>query len=252
MGIENLSTKEIKNGYEVLEHGDAFRCIVCGEMFKEGEIYPVGGRFFTASKAIEAHIQLAHPDYLPNLINSDIKYNTLTDNQKQLMLLFFEGLTDKEISKQMGISESTVRHQKFTFKEKAKQAKFYLGVYESVFERKGKTGTDLMPVHNGATMVDERYVITEKERDEVLKNNFQSLQPLVLIRFPRKEKKKVVVLTKIAEEFELGKQYTEKEVNEIIKPFYFDFVTLRRYLIEYGFMEREKDGSAYWVTNPIT
>ncbi|MBJ6950597.1 DUF2087 domain-containing protein, partial [Vibrio cholerae] len=28
---------------------------------------------------------------------------------------------------------------------------------------------------------------------------------------------------------------------------YPDFVTLRRYLIEYGFLDRTDDGSQYWV-----
>jgi len=36
-------------------------------------------------------------------------------------------------------------------------------------------------------------------------------------------------------------------VNEIIKNRYPDFVTIRRYLIEYGFMERKPNGSEYWL-----
>lgn len=38
----------------------------------------------------------------------------------------------------------------------------------------------------------------------------------------------------------------EREVNEILKGIYPDFASLRRYLIEYGFFERTRDGSAYW------
>jgi len=36
-------------------------------------------------------------------------------------------------------------------------------------------------------------------------------------------------------------------VNEIIKSLIDDYVTVRRYLIEYGFMDRNKDGSEYRV-----
>ncbi|MGL4819053.1 MAG: DUF2087 domain-containing protein [Bacilli bacterium] len=35
-------------------------------------------------------------------------------------------------------------------------------------------------------------------------------------------------------------------MNEIIRAVYEDFVTVRRALIEYGFIDRTKDGKAYW------
>lgn len=64
-----------------------------------------------------------------------------------------------------------------------------------------------------------------------------------------KEKNKVVIFGKIAEQFEYGKRYSEQEVNEILKPIYEDYMTIRRYLIMYGFMERTKDGRQYWLAN---
>ena len=67
------------------------------------------------------------------------------------------------------------------------------------------------------------------------------------IIFSSKEKKKIVTLQKIIEQFEPGKIYPEKEVNQILKDIYDDFPTIRRYLIEYGFMERSKDCRDYWV-----
>ena len=41
----------------------------------------------------------------------------------------------------------------------------------------------------------------------------------------------------------------QKKLNEIIQPIYEDYVQIRRYLIEYGFMDRKEDGSAYWIKN---
>lgn len=38
-----------------------------------------------------------------------------------------------------------------------------------------------------------------------------------------------------------------KEFNEIIKTAYYDYVTVRRFLIEYGFLDRKPDGSQYWL-----
>lgn len=95
-------------------------------------------------------------------------------------------------------------------------------------------------------MVDARYEITQQEEQKILSMVFASMQPLRLKTFPPKEKKKVVILRTIAKEFEEGIRYSEVQVNEILKDIYPDYVTLRRYLIEYGYLERTRDGSAYW------
>ena len=94
-------------------------------------------------------------------------------------------------------------------------------------------------------MVDARYEITQQEEQKILSTVFASMQPLRLKTFPPKEKKKVVILRTIAKEFEEGIRYSEVQVNEILKDIYPDYVTLRRYLIEYGYLERTRDGSAY-------
>ena len=68
-----------------------------------------------------------------------------------------------------------------------------------------------------------------------------------MIKFPKKEKQKLATLRVIIKQFDKEKQYSEKEINEILKSIYDDHVTLRRYLVEYGFLDRKDDGSAYWV-----
>lgn len=104
-----------------------------------------------------------------------------------------------------------------------------------------------MQIHDSAKMIDDRYVITEEEKQHILQTAFSSLEPLRLKALSPKEKKKVVILSKIAEQFEDGKQYSEKEVNQVLSGIHEDYVTLRRYLIEYGFLGRLKDGSKYWL-----
>lgn len=104
-----------------------------------------------------------------------------------------------------------------------------------------------IPIHGGATMVDERYITTEAEAEKIISNFFTSREPLVLKSFSSKEKKKVVILQTIARQFEPGRKYTEKEVNETLKSIYFDYATVRRYLIEYGFMDRTQDCKEYWL-----
>lgn len=62
-----------------------------------------------------------------------------------------------------------------------------------------------------------------------------------------KEKQKIVVLNEIAKRFDKRLIYSEQEVNEMLKPVYHDYIGLRRYLVDYGFLDRQSDGSEYWV-----
>jgi hypothetical protein len=67
-----------------------------------------------------------------------------------------------------------------------------------------------------------------------------------LIRIPSQSKKIIIILEYIVYSFEFETNYSEKEVNEILKRFHPDIPALRRYLIDYGYLGREKDGSRYW------
>ena len=98
-------------------------------------------------------------------------------------------------------------------------------------------------------MVDARYEITQQEEQKILSTVFASMQPLRLKTFPPKEKKKVVILRTIAKEFEEGIRYSEVQVNEILKDIYPDYVTLRRYLIEYGCLLEEIGDLSFFPTN---
>ena len=65
-----------------------------------------------------------------------------------------------------------------------------------------------------------------------------------LKEIPTQRKKQVVVLRRLAQEFEPGLHYTEREVNEILRRFHPDFATLRRYLVDNKLMDR--DTRLYW------
>lgn len=70
-----------------------------------------------------------------------------------------------------------------------------------------------------------------------------------LVRLPSKRGKTQVILRWLATLFESQRMYTEKEVNEIIKSVYAeDFVSLRRDLIDMGYLRREMGGGKYWRT----
>jgi hypothetical protein len=249
----SLTLDEIKNGYTYDSHLDKYICNSCSREFENGEIFKVGDRYFDAEKMIKIHIQKEHAEVLGDLMSYDKKYTGVTENQKELLTMISSGMADSEIAKKMGVAPATIRHQRFTFREKAKQAKLYLAIYELAFQGMEKNKSlqtskeDIIDVHKGAKMVDDRYFTTKTEEEQVLSIMFSSLEPLKLTTFPAKEKKKIVVLRKITEQFEKDKKYSEKELNAILKGVYEDFATIRRYLIEYGFMERTNDCKYYWV-----
>ncbi len=63
------------------------------------------------------------------------------------------------------------------------------------------------------------------------------------IRFlPAQQKKKMVLLRWLLEKFAKGHTYSEQEVNAIIEPHYADYCTLRRYLVDFGLLQRTRDG----------
>ena len=69
---------------------------------------------------------------------------------------------------------------------------------------------------------------------------------LSLIRWPKKQKEKLVLLRRIVGLFENGRRYSENEVNALLSRLWADHVMIRRYLIDYRLLNRRPDGSQYW------
>lgn len=95
---------------------------------------------------------------------------------------------------------------------------------------------DLAPpdpsVVEGSWSTDEREVLTRFfERDR-------------LREIPANRSKRLVVLERLAQEFEPGLRYDEREINRRLQLFHPDYAALRRYLVDEGLMTRA-DGS-YW------
>jgi hypothetical protein len=65
-----------------------------------------------------------------------------------------------------------------------------------------------------------------------------------LVQIPAVHSKRLVVLDWLAGLFEPGQAYAEKEVNEILGRVHADYASLRRYLVDEGFLHR-RDGF-YW------
>ena len=61
-----------------------------------------------------------------------------------------------------------------------------------------------------------------------------------LNQIPAQRKKRVIVLRHLLTRFDPAREYSEREVNDILKVANEDYATLRRELVDYGFMNRDK------------
>jgi hypothetical protein len=61
---------------------------------------------------------------------------------------------------------------------------------------------------------------------------------------PARPAARLIVLRWLAERFEPGRRYPEREVNELLGRSHADFAMLRRYLVDHGLLERTQ--GVYW------
>ena len=69
-----------------------------------------------------------------------------------------------------------------------------------------------------------------------------------ITRWPKKPSEKEAVVKFLSKKFSPNKQYSEKEVNEILESFHLfnDTPLLRRELVSKKYLCRKDDGSEYW------
>lgn len=85
------------------------------------------------------------------------------------------------------------------------------------------------------------------EKMKVVSSYIQSDGSLKMI--PSQSKKIKIILEYVVDAFEFDTSYSEKDVNEILKRFTPDVAMLRRYLVDYRYLDREPNGSQYWRRN---
>lgn len=242
----SADVKDIIRGY--VYDGEKYTCLICGKAFEKGIIYKEEEIYYEAEKYMKVHLKKQHGSMFNYLINMNKKFTGLSEVQKEVLTLFEAGLSDKEISEKMGTTPSTIRNHRFKLKERERQSKIFLALMELLKDNSFKEKEEkemLLDMHKTATTVDDRYNITEEEKIKTIEAHFDDSGKLR--NFPAKEKKKIITLQHILKNFTIGRKYTEKELNIILKRIFDDYVTLRRALIEYGFMDRNKDCSYYWI-----
>jgi hypothetical protein len=84
---------------------------------------------------------------------------------------------------------------------------------------------------------------TSPQQAAVLRSFFRNGR---LVRVPVQRTKRLVVLDRLARDFEPGIRYSEAEVNELLLGYHSDYAALRRYLVDEDYLAREN--GVYWRT----
>ncbi len=180
----------------------------------------------------------------------------------QTLLRFFKALADEsrlkivgilagrecsveELAALLGLKEPTVSHHLGKLKEIGlvrMRPEGTMRLYRLDTEALRAANKDLLTRERMASLV---HAAVDEEGDpwerKVL-NSFREGERLKEI--PASLKKRLVVLRWLAGEFDPGRRYPEAEVNAMLKRRHPDCATLRRELVDYGLLARER--GIYW------
>jgi hypothetical protein len=245
--LTQLPTEALESGFTRAEGPERLVCLFCGARFEEGVVYRFDEALLVGARAAERHVSEAHGGAFHALLGLGRNDTGLSEIQKTLLRGLYEGRGDREIAEELGgRSVSTIRNHRFQLRRRQKQAIVFLALMNLV-ERRNGSQTDFVDFPTGLSVADDRVIVTTQEARAILARHLVEGNPPTLLAFPRKQKAKLVVLNRLAELFEPEHRYSEREINGILAAVYEDYVTLRRYLIDYGFLARKRDGSEYWL-----
>jgi predicted transcriptional regulator len=147
-------------------------------------------------------------------------------------------MTVGDLAGQLSIKEPTVSHHLTRLREiglVTLETRSNLHIYRLNHGMLRQMSLDLLSREQVASLVENAEPLSWQ--DKVLATFVEEGR---IRQFPVKQKKQLVLLGWLVEHFEQGRDYSEKEVNAIIKPIFADTAYLRRRLISFGFMQREK------------
>jgi hypothetical protein len=157
--------------------------------------------------------------------------------------------TGKELADELGVGAPTVshhvaklQHAKLLKATRDGQSRTYLFDPSAMRRlaagpRQENPSTDEISTEADAEAAERRKVIRDFFDGDKLK------------QIPAQRKKRVIVLQHLLGRFEPDRDYSEKEVNELLRVAHEDFATLRRELVDYGFMTRA--GGIYRVAREL-
>jgi predicted transcriptional regulator len=191
----------------------------------------------------------------------------MKNEQFQILLRFFKALADESRLKIVGIlasqecsveelaallqlKEPTVSHHLSRLKELnlvSMRPDGNAHLYQLDSDTLQNISKEIFTPAKMASLVEE--VNTEAWEHKVLRtfidgDSLSSDGIQRLKEIPASRKKRLVVLKWLVKKFDIGVNYSERNVNDIIKPYHPDCATLRRDLVGYQLMQREQ--GVYW------
>lgn len=183
----------------------------------------------------------------------------LADEQRLTMLglMNWQERTVKELAEFLSLSEATVSHHISKLRNAgllnirmAGTQHFYMVNDTRLSAFKHYVAQIERPVvERQVTISDEAWIDALEgwsEKDKKVLRDYTFNEKLTQI--PAKDAKWIIILRWIASKFEIDVRYTEREINAVILEIHPDYATIRRNMIAYGFMERERGGVYYWRT----
>ncbi len=158
-------------------------------------------------------------------------------------LLAREPLTVEQLAPMLELSPSTVSHHLARLAEAglvSARAEGYYSVYELNTKALEATAQRLLARENLPKIAED---VDLEAFDRKVVRSYLTPEGR-LSRIPSQQKKLLVVLRWLLPNFEPGVRYTEKQVNEILARFNEDTAFLRRELVDFHFMTRDK--GEYW------
>jgi predicted transcriptional regulator len=162
---------------------------------------------------------------------------------KIIGLLAQQDLSVEQMAEMLSVASSTVSHHLSRLSKAglvSARAEGYYNIYQLNAKKLESLSKELLTPEQLPTFVRE---VDMDAYDQKVVKNFTNPDG-TLKTIPGQRKKLFAVLQYILPEFESGRQYQEKEVNQILERFHEDYAQLRRDMIDTGLMKREK--GVYW------
>ncbi|MBD3221290.1 DUF2087 domain-containing protein [bacterium] len=243
-----ITAEEWTAGYTA--DGDRLVCLFCDHAVTRGHVYRLGQDLVEAGLAMRRHLEQAHGSVVTALLALGKKGTGLSDTQRAVLAHMHAGRSDREMQPLLGgVSLSTIRNHRFALREKARQARAFVALMTLLErdDRPREPQSEFIEIPGRKAADDERFAITRAEYDRIIRTLFPEGPDGPLASFPSKEKRKVAVLVHLRRRFDPARRYTQKEVDAILATASGDTSTLRRFMVDYGFLGRTRDGAEYWV-----
>ncbi|EJW17758.1 metalloregulator ArsR/SmtB family transcription factor [Paenibacillus alvei] len=163
---------------------------------------------------------------------------------KMLILLAEGERNGQDLAEKLFVTPATITHHASKLREaslineRREKNMIYFSLNDYFLKNNAVAAMNLIyrRAEGGTEMLNEDH---QRMKDSVIRNFISKEGKLKNI--PSQLKKKLIVLEHMVSNLEMGRKYSEKEINEFIKAYHEDFATIRREFIMHQFLYREND-----------